>query len=292
MSPLIVQYSPAYAVDDDLETIVKSRHVARFIQTRPEFQKTVALRAPKPVTREELATIHTEAYINRSFDSKKGRLEPAIRGWSQEVLNSILATTGGMRDAVNQALRDGRSGSLSSGLHHAERSQGKGFCHFNGLALAALEALKHVNKVGVLDLDAHAGGGTFDILGENPRVHLADVALDKFDAWTPTDAQRHFYRFSSPKSYLRDVEASLRSLEGINFLIYNAGMDAHEEAALGNPAVPTKTIKEREQMVVQWARDRNIPHIFALAGGYVSKEDQKIEEVAELHLMTIAAFAA
>jgi acetoin utilization deacetylase AcuC-like enzyme len=195
-----------------------------------------------------------------------------------------------MRDAVNQALSDGRSGSLSSGLHHAERNQGKGFCHFNGLALAALEALKYVNKVGVLDLDAHAGGGTFDILGKNPRVHLADVVLCDYDAWTPTDLQRHFYRFSEAKSYLRDVEASLRSLEGIDFLIYNAGMDAHGQAG-GPKGVTTAMIQQREQMVVQWARDRNIPHIFALAGGY-KWGGLELEEVAELHLMTIAAFAA
>jgi len=52
------------------------------------------------------------------------------------------------------------TGSLSSGLHHARRTHGAGFCTFNGLALAALTALEVLTagaqRVLILNLDAHA----------------------------------------------------------------------------------------------------------------------------------------
>lgn len=49
-----------------------------------------------------------------------------------------------------------------------------------------------MDKVGILDLDAHFGGGTANILGEDDRVALADVSLTWFDRWAPIDEERHF----------------------------------------------------------------------------------------------------
>ena len=225
--PLIVYYSAAYAVRGSLETVTKSRHVADFIKAG--LAGDVTLQAPRPVTREELQLIHSEAYITKTFENKKARL--ASGPWSQALLASILASTGGMRDAVGAAMKHGRSGSLSSGLHHAGRDYGSGFCHFNGLALAALEALQHVAKVGILDLDAHAGGGTFDILQDHPQVYLADVTVSPFDDWKPKYPERHFYQtVDDSEDYLPQVALALKHLEGIKFLIYNAGMDTHEKA--------------------------------------------------------------
>ena len=168
--PLTVYYSPTYAVDGKIETVSKSKLVAALIEAGEAGE--VWLEAPKLATRQELELIHEAEYVRHTLEDKGAFLE--VGPWSQPLLDSILVSTGGMRDAVREALKNGRSGSLSSGLHHARRNSGNGFCQFNGLALAALEALKKVKTVGILDLDAHAGGGTFDILGAHPQVYLAD----------------------------------------------------------------------------------------------------------------------
>ena len=209
--------------------------------------------------------------------------------WSKELLQSILATTGGMRDAVFEAFRNGRSGSLSSGLHHASTNNGKGFCTLNGLALAALVALEKVGEVGILDLDAHCGGGTADILKKNKKVRLADVSVCSYDAWTPIAKSRHFFEVvDRPGRYIAKVREALNALEGVEFLIYNAGMDTHEKAG-GLDGITLDIIKEREALVVEWARERNVPIIFALAGGYMWS-GLTLKEVAELHLETVKAF--
>lgn len=285
--PLTVFYSPAYVVEGKTETVTKSKLVAGMIEAGKAGE--VWLEAPKFATRQELELIHTAEHVRSTFEDKGSFLE--VGAWSQPLLDSILASTGGMRDAVKEALKNGRSGSLSSGLHHARRNSGNGFCQFNGLALAALEALKKVKTVGILDLDAHAGGGTFDILGDHPQVHLADVTVNAFDSWEPTDRDRHFYvEVAQPKRYLDHVEEALVALERVDFLIYNAGMDAYERAG-GMKGITKEMILKREKRVVQWARARKIPHVFALAGGY-KWDGLTLQQVAELHLETVRAFAA
>ena len=285
--PLKVYYDSTYVVKSTRETVTKSLLVAKLIQAGKAGK--VVLEAPKPASRKELSVIHGKEYLQTVFEDKKGCLE--VGPWSEPLLASILASTGGMRDAVREALENGRSGSLSSGLHHARKDSGQGFCTLNGLALAAHVALKKVKVVGLLDLDAHFGGGTFDILQAQPRVRLADVSVNSYDAWEPADPKRHLATLvTNPERYLEETDKALAFLEGIDFLIYNAGMDTYEKAG-GLKGITKEIIRKREKLVVQWARTRKIPHIFALAGGY-KWGGLSLEQVAELHLETVKAFAA
>ncbi len=285
--PLRVFYSEDYAVGEGLETVTKSKLLAKMITDGKV--SGIELVAPKLATEEELLLIHSPEYVEGVMSGKLKNLAAGV--WSKKLLKSILATTGGMRDATIEALRNGRSGSFSSGLHHARADAGMGFCTFNGLALAALEALKKVKSVGILDFDAHCGGGTANILKTNKRVRLADVSVCSYDSWTPTAKSRHFIEVvDKPKSYLASVSKALKTLEGVEFLIYNAGMDTHEKAG-GMSGITLDVIKEREALVVEWAQERKVPIVFALAGGY-TWSGLTLKEVAELHLETVRAFNA
>lgn len=278
-------YSPEYAVDSDLETVSKSRVIARMIS---EGQVPgVELAPSKPASRNELLQVHDAAYVDSVLSGSIGRL--AAGDWSPELLRSILFSTGGMRDAVLEALQSGCAGCLASGQHHAKRNRGFALCTINGIALAALEALKHVRSVGILDLDAHFGGGTFAILGSDERVHLSDVSVEDLDHWTPTDLSRHHrVEIKEPAKYLPAVRRALKRLESVDFLIYYAGMDPHENAG-GIPGITTPMLQKRDRSVAAWCRNKRMPVIFAPAGGYT--EQMSLEELATLHLDTVRAFA-
>ena len=100
MPPLTVFYGPAYAIESRSETVSKSRLVAELIEAGKAGE--VRLEAPRPATRKELEAIHAPDYVRSVFEDKQSFLE--VGPWSQPLLDSILASTGGMRDAVKEAL--------------------------------------------------------------------------------------------------------------------------------------------------------------------------------------------
>lgn len=273
---LTVFYNDDYINPTDIETRTKAKPIAELIQ-QGEVQG-VRLASPVAATREQLLQVHSETYVNKIW-----RESDALRG-------SILASTGGVIAAVDQAMIDGASGSLSSGLHHAKRDKYAGFCYVNGLALAALHGIERykIQDIGILDLDAHCGGGTFELVGENPKVRLADVSVNGYDSWNSIES-RHLLRIVDDADvYLSEVEMALDHLQGVEFLIYNAGMDPFEDGG-GMRGITREILEERERLVAQWCLRTKTPALFVLAGGYTSSK-LDLDGVARLHLPTIREF--
>jgi acetoin utilization deacetylase AcuC-like enzyme len=75
--------------------------------------------------------------------------------------------------------------------------------------------------------------------------------------------------------------------ESIDLVIYNAGVDPHQDCTTGGlRGVTTEMLKERENIVFSWAKTHNIPVAFVFAGGYLSS---KLDEttLVLLHRNTI-----
>ena len=277
---LPIYWGPDYVLDSGVETRTKSGPLAKILIGGEV--PGVDLIAPLPITRDELLEIHDEHYIDRLVNFER-----------PELTRSIFASTGGVRDALDAMFEHGKAGSLSSGLHHAKRDHDEGLCYINGLALAALRAIsKHgVKKVAVLDTDSHCGGGTFQLLGENEKVLLADVSCNSYDTWQPNSERHHLKVVNSASEYLDAVKQALKHIDGVDALIYNAGMDPFEDCMTGGMRGITREIlAERERLVAQWCEDTQTPAMFVLAGGYGGK-NLDLDGVARLHLPTIREFA-
>jgi len=277
---LPIYWGPDYVLNSGVETRTKSGPLAKLLIGGEV--PGVDLITPLPITREELLEIHGEQYIDRLVNIEQ-----------PELTRSIFASTGGVRDALDAMFKHGRAGSLSSGLHHAKRDHEYGLCYINGLALAALRAIsKHgVKKVAVLDTDAHCGGGTFQLVGENERVVLADVSCNSYDIWRPNSDRHYLEIVRSASEYLDAMQRALDHLEGIDVLIYNAGMDPFEDCSTGGmPGITREILEERERLVAQRCEDTQTPAMFVLAGGYGGK-NLDLDGVARLHLPTIREFA-
>jgi acetoin utilization deacetylase AcuC-like enzyme len=277
---LPIYWGPDYVLDSGVETRTKSGPLAKILIGGEV--PGVDLITPLPITREELLAIHDEQYIDGLVNDEK-----------PELTRSIFASTGGVRDALDAMFVYGKAGSLSSGLHHAKRDREYGLCYINGLALAALRAIsKHgVKKVAVLDTDSHCGGGTFQLVGDNEKVLLADVSCDSFDIWQPNSDRHHLKVVNSANEYLDAVKQALNHIDGVDALIYNAGMDPFEDCMTGGmPGITREVLAERERLVAQWCEDTQTPAMFVLAGGYGGK-NLDLDGVARLHLPTIREFA-
>ena len=100
-----------------------------------------------------------------------GKLEEAARLIvGQAKLAADLIQSGEFEKAI----------SIGGGMHHAKRDYGEGFCIYNDVAFAATYLMeKHgLERILILDTDAHAGNGTGEYFYSNPEVLFIDLHQD------------------------------------------------------------------------------------------------------------------
>lgn len=291
-----VFYSDAYVLAGySFETTRKARWVADSLVEQPI--PGVMLVEPEPLTAEQVCEVHDPAYVEAVRTGEPRWLaESQGFSWDPGLFPMVLASNGGAVAAALVALDSGRNaGSLSSGLHHARRDRGSGFCTFNGLALAARTALRSgARSILIVDLDAHSGGGTHSLLGDEPAVHQLDVAVSPFDRYRASP-RTTLDLVVDPDEYLptlsRRLDALERSDTRFELCLYNAGMDPFGDCPIGGlEGMTEELLRDRERMVFSWCASEGIPVAFVLAGGYIGSEAGR-EDLVRLHRATIESAA-
>ena len=210
-----VFYSPNYVgAGYEFDTTRKAKWVADSLIESPI--RNIVLAAPQPVSHAQLALVHDADYIHAVQTGEPRTLaESQGFSWDPEVWHMAVASNGGVVAAALSALECGVAGSLSSGLHHARRECGEGFCTFNGLAIAAHVALSAgACSVLILDLDAHFGGGTQSLIVNDPRIWQVDVSVGDFDQYPVTER--------TWPSIVRDCSEYLPTIESQSPLLWQA----------------------------------------------------------------------
>jgi len=238
-------------------------------------------------TTELIRSVHTDGYVDAVVNGDPMHLaESQGFSWDAGLPTMVIAHSTGLVAGVTEVL-SGTSrvaGSLSSGLHHARAAHGSGFCTFNGLAVAARAASDlGTERILVLDLDAHCGGGTRSMTDPSSVVQI-DVSTNLFDRWAPTGNDALL--IATSQDYLERVDEALALCDQVgpfDLVLYNAGMDPFDSG------VSKGMLEIREQKVAEWAAAREHPLVFALAGGYTSR--LSMAELVDLHLLTVGAFA-
>jgi acetoin utilization deacetylase AcuC-like enzyme len=289
-----VFYDPSFtAAGFEFPTTRKARWIADSLVDRPIPE--IVLEQPPPLTEKALLTAHDLEYIRavRTGDPRSLAQSNEL-DWDPGLWPMVLASNGGAVAAALRATRDGVAGSLSSGLHHARRDRGNGYCTFNGLAIAAKAALAAgVENVLILDLDAHCGGGTQGIIADDPHIWQIDVSVDRFDLYEPGE-RASLDIVLNPAEYLPTITERLRDSHPGRFglCLYNAGMDPHEDCPEGSLAgITDQHLQAREQLVFQWCREQKLPVAFVMAGGYVRPPRMEVKRLVDLHRLTLTAAA-
>jgi acetoin utilization deacetylase AcuC-like enzyme len=97
--------------------------------------------------------------------------------------------------------------------HHASRNSGWGYCVYNnvGLALLKLRASGAISSALVVDIDAHTGDGTINVLAGWPGARVLNpYAEDR-------------------KAYLALLERELSAMPAVDIVAVSAGFDAYLE---------------------------------------------------------------
>jgi acetoin utilization deacetylase AcuC-like enzyme len=289
-----VYYSDDYILAGHaFDTTRKAAWVAESLRADPI--DGLELVRPEPLNANDLLTCHEAAYVAAVREGEPSDLATSNGfPWDPGLWSMVCASNGGaVRAALDVLAVGGIAGSLSSGLHHAKRGRGDGFCTFNGLALAARAAIAAgASGVLVLDLDAHCGGGTFDILRDESGVRQLDLAVSPYD-WYAGNERMTLDVVSDADDYVPRLRRRLAALDDVSFdlVLYNAGMDPYEGCAVGGlHGMTHDVLAERERTVFDWCRGRDLPTAFVLAGGYTGNALTQDGLVA-LHRLTISAAA-
>ena len=237
--------------------------------------------------------IHARAYLE-AFS--QGCLDTAaLRRIGLPATTPLVQRTwlaaGGTVLTARLALERGLACHLAGGTHHAFPDQGSGFCIVNDVAVAAQVLLDEgqVQQVLVVDLDVHQGDGTACIFRDNDRVFTFSAhCASNFPARKQhSDLDLALEDGVGDHDYLRRINAVLPSLlERIkpDLVIYNAGVDPHEQDRLGKLCLSNDGLLERDRLVINSAKSRGIPIATVLGGGY-----DELTKLVERHALVFQA---
>lgn len=254
----------------------------------------VALQVALPASDQDLVLAHTPEYID---EIARGTLPPAAQReigfpWSDAMAERARRSVGATLAASRQALCDGVAGNLAGGTHHAYAHKGSGFCVFNDVAVAARRVqAEHAAvrgsgapplQVAVIDLDVHQGNGTAHIFqGDDSVFTLSLHGARNFPFRKEAgDLDVELPDGCGDYEYLQALDEALVALEqrcAPGLVFYLAGADPHEGDRLGRLAVTHDGLEARDRRVFDWAWQRRIPLVFAMAGGYGNDLEDTIQ---------------
>lgn len=246
---------------------------------------------PDIATQEEILLVHSEDYYESFRTGSIG--EKAIRRlglpWSYDLFLRSLASVGGSLSSAKSALQNGVAGNLSGGTHHAFRDYGEGYCVFNDFAIVSTYLQKNnlAKKIAIIDLDVHQGNGTASLLKNNKDVFILDVHGEKNYPYEkiPSTLDVSLPDNTGDEQYLSILENKLSIVFDFepDIVLYLAGVDPLKEDALGRLALTKDGLRERDYMVLNECKKRNIPVSIALGGGYAKPIEITVESYAQTY---------
>jgi acetoin utilization deacetylase AcuC-like enzyme len=211
-----------------------------------------------------------------------------------KIYEHALRSAGAAVETARAALRGERAFSLMRPPgHHATRDRAMGFCYFNNVAIAALDALAvvptrpddagqpgstppatakaRVERVAIWDFDAHHGNGTEAIVAHNSQVAFASIHQFPGYPGTGTESFANVVNYPLGPGTPRDhhVEVAKRALDRLiafkpDLLLVSAGFDAYAR----DPLLQMTLEPDDFSTFGEWLQQLDMPVATILEGGY------------------------
>ncbi len=243
----------------------------------------------REATPQEVALNHSLEYIEwvRRFCEKGGGRLDADTVACPHTYKAALWAVGGALAAVDAVL-EGRCSSVFCALrppgHHALRARAMGFCVFNNVAIAARYALdKGLERILIVDWDAHHGNGTQDSFYATPKVlyfstHQSPLYPGTGRAEETGDGPGRGYTINCPLPPGSGDEVFMGVFERVllprarefspQLILISAGYDAHSYDPLASLDLSTRGFGELARKIAKLSREHQAPVVALLEGGY------------------------
>ena len=279
MNKLNITYHPEY----DIPVPPKHRFVGTkfsdlfsYLQSQTYFLK-FQVTQPQRASKERLLRAHSLSYVDKIYEESlsDNDLKKINLPWSTQLRNRSFLAIEGTYQAAKLALNYGIACHVGGGTHHAHHDYGFGFCVFNDLAYTALNLIEedHVKSVLILDADVHQGDGTIDICQSHPSIYTCSIhsesnfPFEKKQGWL----DKSIPAGSNDDYYLSQISQTLKEIDSRispDIVLYDAGIDIFKEDGLGNLNISRKGIIQRDQIILEYFKNKQIPVTTVIGGGY------------------------
>ena len=236
----------------------------------------------------EMERVHDRAYIERVV------VEGECGEWSgsrRDLGSLALRMAGGTLKAAS-ALLEGQAHTavhFAGAKHHAMRDRSSGFCVFNDFAYTAKWVLdsgmrvyspygmrwKKVERIAILDIDAHHGDGTEALLRDDDRVQtfsIHDRSIFPGTGRYDEEACHMFNAALEPGSGDAALDDAISFFIGVgqrfdpDLIFIAMGADGHESDPLSSLTYTVEGMVEAVRLVRRGFRE--VPMLLGGAGGY------------------------
>jgi len=188
-------------------------------------------------------------------------------------------------------LESGIASNLAGGTHHAFPDRGEGFCVLNDVAVAirVLQREKAAQRFLIVDCDVHQGNGTAFIFQNEEEIFTFSMHGAKnyplFKEKSNLDIE--LPDRTSDTEYLEILNEALPRifLHNPDIIFYLGGADPFEKDKLGRLGLTMQGLRARDEMVLEFAKQREVPIVTVMSGGYALD----INDTVEIHCNTIRA---
>ncbi len=176
---------------------------------------------------------------------------------------------------------------IGGNMHHARPHYGEGFCLYNDNAFAAKYLMDRygLERILILDTDAHCGNGTSEYFYTDPRVLFVDLHQDPRTLYPGTgfinevgEGTGKGYTINIPLPPYAGLDSYRLAFEEIvepvaeefkpQTIIRNGGSDPHFADGLTNLGLPVTGFTMIGSKVRDMAQALRSPHIHMIGSGY------------------------
>jgi acetoin utilization deacetylase AcuC-like enzyme len=247
--------------------------------------------SPEPVSEDIILLTHKKTYWEQLRNLTLSAKDQRRIGFplNAQLLERELRITQGTIDAAHFAMSNGIAFNVAGGTHHAGSNWGEGFCLLNDQAVATNHLLNNSlsKRILIIDLDVHQGNGTAEIFQNEPRVFTFSMHGDKNFPF-----RKEISSLDVPladgvqdEEYLSSLNINLKKAferAKPDFVFYLSGVDVLSTDKLGKLALSKAACKERDRIVLQACKDKNLPLQVSMGGGY----SIDIRDIVDAHCNT------